>query len=666
MNSEQTLRRRIAQLEEQLAEASATLEAIREGEVDAFVISGAGGEKVYTLTGADRSYRTLIEEMQEGALTLARDGLILFANRRFGEMVGMEPERIAGTWLPEYVTERDCEQVAAMLHGVHKGNRTGEVAILRAGGGAVPAFFAFSDLPAEDTQYVCLIVTDLTEQKRTVEVAAAEALARAVLDQAVEAVLVVDPQGRIVRASRAASEISGGKVLWRDFQSALPLEFPAESPFQDARALHAAACAGRIVKGLEARLPRNGGPPYDLIVSAGPVVDNTGNDIGCVLTLTDVTLRKRMEERARETQKMESVGQLAAGIAHDFNNLLTGVVGNASLAAELVPAHLKPAMEEIAEAGQRAAELTRQLLAYAGKGRFVVERVDLAEAVRGAISLLRPSVSKKAELKLNLTGPAPIVEADRSQIQQVIMNLAINASEAIGNAPGEISVSACVAAVDKEAAAAHGGAPGDYACLEVRDTGCGMDEATKARIFDPFFTTKFMGRGLGLAAVAGIARICRGWIDVASRPGKGATFRVFLPLAPQREKPVRSRSEGAVLVADDEAVVRHVAMTALEHFGFSAAAVENGFEAVKLFEADPRQFDVVLLDVKMPVLDGFDTLTRLKKLNPAVTVLISTGFNEPEARRFFEAERVAGFLQKPYTASDLVTAIRAAMRSAKE
>jgi two-component system, cell cycle sensor histidine kinase and response regulator CckA len=660
MKSGRELRRRVDELETQLAEASATLQAIRDGEVDAFVVHGAGGERIYALTSADRTYRTLIEEMREGALTLARDGLILFANRRFGEMVGLASEKIAGTWLREYVAERDNERVSATKRGNCANHPSIEVTVQGRGGEPIPALLAFNDLPPDSGDHICLIVTDLREQKRAVEVMAAEALARAVLDQAVEAVVVVDPEGQIVRASRAASELSRAPVLWRPIAEALPLVFPAGSPFREIDALHNAVRGGRIFRGLEAMLPREGGS-CDLMVSAGPVVCSLGSIVGCVFTLTDVTLRKQVEARTREAQKMESVGVLAAGIAHDFNNLMTGVVGNASLAAELVPAHLRSTLEEISVAGLQAADLTRQLLAYAGKGRFIVERVDLADTVLGAIPLLRHSL-KKAQMKLNLDGPPPIVEADRSQMQQVIMNLAINAAEAIGDAPGEIAVTASIASVDETAAALHGAVPCDYAVLEVRDTGCGMDEATRAKIFDPFFTTRFLGRGLGLAAVAGIVRGCRGWIDVESRPGQGATFRVFLPSVPAEKKPGRPPSEGEILVADDEPVVRHVAAKALEHYGFSVVPAENGLQAVELFEAAPHRFEVVVLDIKMPGMDGFETLRRLKELNPEVKVLVSTGFEEPEARSYFEREGVAGFLQKPYTAAALAKAIRGAMQ----
>ncbi len=287
-----------------------------------------------------------------------------------------------------------------------------------------------------------------------------------------------------------------------------------------------------------------------------------------VCFVVDLTERKRLEQRLRESQKLESIGLLAGGVAHDFNNLLTGILGNASLALdELSPVHpVRPILENVILASERAAHLTRQLLAYSGKGRFVIQPINLSELVREIGSLLRLTIPKKVHLRLDLDDKLPPVEADSSQIQQLIMNLVLNGAEAIGDGIGAVLVTTGVREVDetyKQSALMRDElAPGKYVYLEVHDTGSGMDEQTKARIFDPFFTTKFTGRGLGLAAALGIVRGHKGDIKVYSTPGRGSTFKILLPAgsgsyeeAEQEIQRQELHGQGTVLIVDDEDIV---------------------------------------------------------------------------------------------------------------
>ena len=269
--------------------------------------------------------------------------------------------------------------------------------------------------------------------------------------------------------------------------------------------------------------------------------------------------RQLAEERLRQTQKRESVGVLAAAVAHDFNNLLVVVIGNASLAQELLPPDSPAAglLDGIVKAGEQAAHLTRQMLAYSGKGKFLVEAVHLSDLITEISALVQPSIPKKIALRLDLQANLPPIEADRGQMQQVFTNLALNAVEAIGGDDGLIAVKTSVQDVDEQYTRRHPEAaelpPGPYICLEVRDTGCGMDDATKARIFDPFFSTKFTGRGLGLAAVAGIVRGHKGAIMVTSAPGEGACFRVLFPATgPTGINSTRSRADAQPLLRDGD------------------------------------------------------------------------------------------------------------------
>jgi PAS domain S-box-containing protein len=388
-------------------------------------------------------------------------------------------------------------------------------------------------------------------------------------------------------------------------------------------------------------------------------------------------LLRESEARLQHSQKMESVALLAGGIAHDFNNLLVGIIGNASLAEELLPPG-SPAAEivrEVVKAGERAACLTREMLAYSGKGRFVVERVDLSKLVRDVTALFRSSVPNQVTLRLDLPDGLPPVEVDTAQVQQVVMNLVINAVQAIGDARGSISVSARLVDIDARAAAAEWGAaelrPGPHVRLEVRDTGCGMDEAIKARIFDPFFTTKPAGRGLGLASVSGIVRGHKGAMKVESEPGRGSLFSVLIPAARAvAVRPPRQRAadpelagHGRILVVDDEAVVRTMAGAALKRLGYQVSSADSGPAAVAALAADPL-LDLAILDLSMPGMSGQETLARLRAARPDLRIIVSSGYCEAECRALFQDDGLSGFLQKPYTAATLGQSVKAAMNGA--
>jgi PAS domain S-box-containing protein len=282
---------------------------------------------------------------------------------------------------------------------------------------------------------------------------------------------------------------------------------------------------------------RKDGTIFPALIDFTAVKDDGGNVLLRWENTQDITDQKRLEQRLRKKQKLESLGVLAGGLAHDFNNLLTGIIGNASLALNMQPAD-SPARAKLADvirASEEAADLTRKILAYSGKGGFVIRPLNLSEEVRGVTEILRASVARNVRLELDLSGDTLPVHADPSQIQQLIINLVVNGAEAIGEQQGTVWVKTGTETIGEDVIADDfsGGdpRPGRYACLEVRDTGCGMVENMVTRIFDPFFTTKFTGRGLGLAAVSGIVRSLQGAIKVQSKLGEGSTFRVFLPVA---------------------------------------------------------------------------------------------------------------------------------------
>jgi len=395
------------------------------------------------------------------------------------------------------------------------------------------------------------------------------------------------------------------------------------------------------------------------------------NEERILLAIEDVTESRRAEAGLRQSQKMEAIGYLAAGVAHDFNNLLMGVIGNASLLMETLgeddPG--RSPLRNIISGGERAAELTRQLLAYAGKGRFYLERVDLSKVVIQTGRLIHASIPPKVQLRLDLDKHLPLLLADPGQMQQVAMNLMVNGAEAIGNAGGAVQVKTGRQTVtgqplpnlflDEKVA------PGEYVFLEVLDNGAGMDEQTIHRIFDPFFTTKFTGRGLGLAAVLGIVRQHKGALQVHSVPGRGSSFRVLFPVAetvsPRSAEdaiPDSLRGAGAVLVVDDEELIRNFSKSALEPYGYTVLLARDGQEGVRLFQERSGDIVLVLLDVALPGMDGLETLERIREIRPGVPVLVCSGFGDIDVEKRFAGQEIAGFFPKPYTVKQLARKVK--------
>ncbi|MEI6634704.1 MAG: PAS domain S-box protein [Chlamydiota bacterium] len=431
----------------------------------------------------------------------------------------------------------------------------------------------------------------------------------------------------------------------------------------------------------ELQVRRKDGAILDGIFS-GELIDIQGRQY-FLTVMIDITERNRAEEKVLEmerrllrAQKIESLGVLAGGIAHDFNNLLTAILGNLDLAlCDLSP--VSPARTSVGEAihaTRRAEVLTRQMLAYSGKGRFIIADLDLSELVEENAHLLKAVLSKSTTLNLYLGRELPPISADAGQIQQVVMNLVTNASESLGEQAGIVALSTGVLDCDDEAYLIRSRiekkpAPGRYVFLDVTDTGCGMDEETKGRLFDPFFTTKFTGRGLGMSAVLGIVRGHEGAIMVESEVGKGTTVRVLFPVsktAPagrgRKDKIAKGGMRaagtpplpGTVLVVDDEECVRRPCAAMVTHAGYRALTAANGDEAVALLRDHADEIVCVILDLTMPGKDGVATFEALRRIKPDVKVILSSGYNEREATQRFPGKGLAGFIKKPYEMAALL------------
>ena len=409
-----------------------------------------------------------------------------------------------------------------------------------------------------------------------------------------------------------------------------------------------------------------------------PIKDRNSAEEGHVIVFRDVTEKLKLERQLQHAQKMESLGVLAGGIAHDFNNLLTVVLGHVELALnDLSPK--SPARENLTEietAARRAADLSLQMLAYAGKAVFTAERVGMRKLVEEMAHLLKTSISKKATLTLNLERGLPPIQADPSQIRQIVMNLILNASEAIGDRNGVITVSLVAARFDEahqENTDLYGDlAPGrPYVQLEVTDTGSGMDAETRSRIFDPFFTTKFTGRGLGLAAVLGIVRSHKGALKVRSEPGKGTTFKVLFPALEDAGKEALTndvvssladwRGKGTILLVDDEESLIALGVRMLEHLGFTVLTAADGQQAVNLYRERGKEIDLVLMDLTMPHMDGAEAFDALRRMNPEIRVVLASGYSHEDMTSRFQGKRLDGVLQKPYTLATLREALAGLM-----
>ena len=486
---------------------------------------------------------------------------------------------------------------------------------------------------------------------------------QATFDAITDGVALVDTAGSILRCNRALSSLLGrpaSELSGRPFDEifAAPGEhtlWPRTAGGERYRAER--SLAGRIFG-----------------ITVDPVFGNQAQLRGAVAIVRDITERKHMDEQLWHTQKLEGIGVLAGGVAHDFNNLLTGILGNASLALEMLdePRAAERALRDIVRAGERAADLTRQLLAYSGKGKVVARAIDLSSLVTGTLPLIKASFPRKVELVLHLAPDLPAVEADKTQLEQIVMNLLINAAEAIGENAGSVHVTTARRHFLKDHRQYYLGENeirGHYVMLEVRDTGSGMDEATARRIFDPFFTTKFLGRGLGLSAALGIVRSHNGAIRVHSILGRGSTFELLFPAsaagkaiaeAPRRAVPARRpRTRTTILVVDDEQIVRSFFKTALASHGYRVLVAKNGAEALRVFSRTPDRFDMVILDLVMPVMSGKEVLPRLLEIRIGARIVVTSGQVEEAVRRDLAAWPIAGFIQKPCTVETLLRVVHA-------
>ncbi|MBI3130608.1 MAG: PAS domain S-box protein [Acidobacteria bacterium] len=625
------------------------------------------------------------QALPSGMTLVDLEGHYIQASPAFCKMLGYSEEELRGLSIQELTHPDDWARQIRFLIELKAGSRPSyqmEKRFIRKDGEEIWAWLHAALLRNEAGEPICLAayIQDISDR-----IAAEKALSRSldrlagILTTMEDGVVEIDREGNFIYANEAAERIlrlpvetittrSTNSNLWSLLDWDGQPMAPEDSPLSRALATR------QVVRGTRFGLRLEDGVQVWLIANAAPLFDGEDQVRGALVTFLDVTETRRGEQALQQSQRLESLGLLAGSIAHDYNNLLGALIVSLEMArTETTPGTEQCRQLERAEGlAQRSADLTRQLLAYAGRGQGKKEHLDLNGLVRDMGDLLKVSIAKRALLDLDLASGDMGLWGDKAQLQQVLLNLLTNAADAMKERPGSIRITTARFTYPQGQVplpiARKGLGPGDYLMLEVKDEGCGMDAVTLRRIFEPFFTTKVEGRGLGLSAMLGIVRSHQGVVTVESTPEVGTSFQLFFPAFSAHGKthePARAlepfQGRGLVMVVDDEAAIRVVASEILTTLGFEVITAEDGLEALRLFQTRGPELVLVLLDLTMPHLDGFQTLQQMRALRPDIRVLLSSGFADPDLDIRLSPGSVAGFLPKPYRVQDLIHAVKDAL-----
>ena len=713
-------------LELKAAQTAQALNAIRAGEVDALFVAGAGSSAkagwMFTLDGADRAYRLLIEDMAEGALTLTPEGHIGYANRRLADLLGRPLNRVIGAPIAGCFAPEAQAALAALLAAGRTCKQSAELDLLSDAGERVPVFLSVSPLadgglPGGASATLGLVVTDLTGQKRSeAETAAREQLQALVYSQRLTEASLRDSLATQHLLEACVANLNDIVLITEAEPFAEPgprIVFVNEA-FTRRTGYTRAEALGRTPRFLQgaktdkAELARVGaalkrwepvrteiinyakdGTEFWIEMLITPVANAAGWFTHWVAIERDVSERKQaeatrrsLENQVREAQKMEAIGTLAGGIAHDFNNILGAILGNVALAQLDLPAG-HPALARLAQiavSGARARSLVEQILTFSRRAPPTLTAVSLVDSVQEAAAMLRATLPATVKLSVAIPAPAPDeplrVRGDATQLQQVLLNLCTNAWHALADGSGTIEVRLASLRVGGAAAFAPPArthlAEGVYAHLSVTDGGRGMNAATRARIFEPFFTTKPAGQGtgLGLSVVHGIVGSYGGTITVSSRLGAGSRFDIYIPqleggaglAAPEATAPPPAPGRGEqVLYIDDDEVMLLMVEHLLLKLGYSATCLIDPRAALAAVQARPGHFDLVVTDFNMPQMSGLDLARALHDIDARLPVVISSGYLPEQLRSNAEAAGVVALMRKEHTLDDLAAVVERAL-----
>lgn len=629
------------------------------------------------LRESDERYRTLVEASMDAIYLESIEGEILDCNEAACGMLGYSKDELIGRSVAELLPEEKrylLPEIARKL--LSNGGSFLEGENLCKDGTVIPVETRARAIDTPAGKRVVVYVRDISRWKQSEkELIESEKRFRSFMDQLPGAVFLKDSDSRYIYVNQFMRKAFNADDSWigKPTSECFPME---EAQLlirhdRDAFDKNYTIDVQRVVdSGGKERFFQT----HKFRISKG----ESGNDMlgGIGLDVTDQLnaekARAKLEAQIQHTQKLESLGVLAGGIAHDFNNILMAILGYADLALlDTAPGSpVISSLHEIEKATRNAADLTKQMLAYSGKGTFQIIKLDLNEIILEMTHLLDISISKNAVISYDLYDDLPSIEADPSQIRQIVMNLVTNASDAMDKTSGVITITTSLMECDREYLATtfmnNKLSDGRYVYLEVSDTGSGMDEDTLSKLFDPFFTTKSTGRGLGLSAVLGIIRGHRGTVKVYSEPGKGTSFKILIPSVDGEPQAltVSNRSEqdtvqrGTLLLVDDESSIRDIGKTMLEKAGYTVITSSDGREALDIFVERHEDIDCVILDLTMPHMDGEETFREMRRVQDDVRVIISSGYNRQDVTRRFIGKGLAGFIQKPYRLSELTAKLK--------
>jgi two-component system, cell cycle sensor histidine kinase and response regulator CckA len=614
---------------------------------------------------SDEMYRLIVDAVPEGIWVVNLQGQTIFCNRRMSEILGIDVACMPEQSCFACVFPEELPDAQRRFAGALDGDRTPFEFRLRRADGS-PIWVSISAMPMFDDSGAAVgllgLFSDIGERKQAeAALRESEERFRNMADTAPVMIWVTDPDERSTFFNRQWLQFRGRtkeQELGFGWVSGM---HPDDS--ESCLAIYRSAFETKSRFQTEKRMLRADGEYRSLLCTGVPRFTDSGVFAGYVGCSVDITEIRRTQEQGLEAQKLESLGVLARGIAHDFNNLLGSILANSELArADIDGASpARDAISEIQAVAVRAAEIVRELMTYAGQENPVFEPINLSELVSEMLGLLKISISKRATLKIDLRREVPAILANAAQMRQLVMNLITNASEALGENEGTISVA--VGRVRAAQDPSH--PPEDYLRLEVGDTGCGMTEEMQARIFDPFFTTKFAGRGLGLAAVQGVVRSHGGTINVVTAPGQGSRFEVLLRCngvpakdslhaAPSLATGKAARIAATVLVVEDEDALRRAVCKMLRREGATVIEAADGKTGTDLFQAKAPEIDVVLLDMTLPRMSGQEVLAELRRIQPGARVIVTSAYSQDWARTTIAGDQSWLYIRKPYRFDELM------------
>ncbi|KIG15319.1 sensory box histidine kinase/response regulator [Enhygromyxa salina] len=631
--------------------------------------------------GESRTLAQFLESAPDAMVVVGKDGVITLANAQTERLFGHPRDQLIGQSVEILIParlgadHRRHRQAYAAKPSRRPMGSGMELFGQHADGTEFPVEISLAPVETGDGQVTIAAVRDITGRKKDA------GLLRQLVESAPDAMVIVDARGTIRLVNGQTERVFGqtrDALIGRPVEALIPERLNAVHRVHRERYTRGPALRG-MGAGMGKLLGRRpDGTEFPIEISLSPI--ETRDGLLICAAIRDITDRQHEEERRlsveaslQHAQKLESLGVMAGGVAHDFNNLLVGVLANAELVeAELPPDFpLRAQVQDIQVAAERAADLCLQLLAYAGKARVELQPTDLSGLVRDMLHLIEVAVSRDHRVSFALDSDLPLILVDGTQVRQVIMNLVLNAAEAINDRTGHISVTTTIRHFSQDylracdvAAALEAG---PYVVLSVRDDGAGMSDEVRCRIFEPFFTTKFTGRGIGLASVLGIVRAQGGAIHVESQLGRGTCFDVLFPLDPEQTTRETSADAAglrhpAVLVVDDEQVVRSVASVVLERAGLPYLVAQSGPEALEILRAHADEIGVVLLDLSMPGMNGAQCLHLMREEKFEVEVILCSGYEEHDATRTV-TDQYMGFVQKPWRVRTLLAEIRRALET---